>query len=120
MSKPLDAYHQVADEFGVTVPDVRVICGAIGLTGSQMSFEQWLGFLRGKMDAAGLVPTSRDVHNTREKPVETEEMAELRSCTLCEQFLEEDDEGTPLHHSETSEDGVLCRNCAERSEGFGS
>lgn len=106
--KAHEAYAKAADEYGVPEFAVRDVCGPIGKE-SGISFNERLQLLRAKMDAAGFIPVrAPDRDDTLCEP------RELRSCVICESFLENDDEGEPVTHSEGElDDGVVCRNCIE-------
>ena len=115
-------FAQLAQEYGVTESIVRDICGPIG----RAPQENWLervALMRSKLEMTGLSPVgnplpvsvsiSEDEEQTDEdKEIDEEEpVPELRSCMLCESFLDDDDEGEPLVHSEEDRTGVLCRKC---------
>lgn len=102
------AYAQVADEFGIPEAIVREICGPIGRE-SGISFAERLRVLRTKLSDYGLIPVREPYRDS-----DNGEPRELRSCVLCESFLENDDPGTPVTDGEGElPDGVVCRNCIE-------
>lgn len=102
------AYAQVADEFGIPEAIVREICGPVGKE-TGISFAERLQVLRVKLSDFGLLPVREPYHEPDDG-----EQRELRSCVLCDGFLENDDPGTPVVDGEgESPDGVVCRNCVE-------
>lgn len=111
---PRSAYARVATEFGVTEEMIRRICGPVGNT--NITFEERLALLRAKMDAAGLAPMRVNVIDTL-KNEEPEEPRELRSCVLCEEFLDGDDPGQSVVNAEDYlERGCICSRCRGLSE----
>lgn len=106
--KPSAAYAQIADEFDIPEFAVREICGPVGREAG-ISFEDRLQVLRVKLSDYGLTPVREPYHDP-----DAGEQRELRSCLLCESFLENDDEGTTARHEEGAlPDAVICRNCIE-------
>lgn len=106
-------YSIVAEEYGVNIHTVREICGNIGNTVTDhVPFDERLAILRAKMGMANFAPITA-VHT---KDDEHEEPFELRNCTLCDEFLEDDDPGQDLIHAEDPEEtGVLCKRCRQAS-----
>jgi hypothetical protein len=110
-----DAYLQVGEEFGVPDYAVRNICGPVGQQ-NNIEFGERLAVLRAKMDAAGLVPT-RNRPSIHYKDEEPDVPRELRSCVLCNAFLDDDDPGQDVIHSEDCDiSAVVCRRCREAQE----
>jgi hypothetical protein len=107
---PRSAYAQVATEFGVTEEVVRRMCGPIGT--SIIRFAERVAFLRAKLDAAGLAPVRVNHIDIPNKDADTDERRELRSCILCEQFLDDDDPGgEAIDEEDCSQRGHICKSC---------
>lgn len=111
LHSPRSAYLRVATEFGLSENVVRTICRTAG--GS--TFSERVAILRAKLDAAGFAPVNAKTFDI--KPQEPEEPRELRTCILCQQFLDDDDPGQDVVNSEDYADvRCVCRNCRQTSE----
>lgn len=110
LHQPRGAYTKVGAEFGVASDMVRRICGPIGL--GLLNFDERVAMLRAKMDNAGFAPVDVNTVDIPDKENEPGEPRELRSCVLCEQFLEDDDAGGDVVDPEHSEQhAYLCAKC---------
>lgn len=117
MSKTVIARHLysvIASEFGVPEFAVRKICGIVGNKSGMITAER-LSLMRAKMEIAGFGPVrgSDRQQDNKDEVDHDHEREPLRSCTWCQEFLDDDDEGESLVHSDEQIAGVLCRKCVK-------
>lgn len=111
LHSPRSAYLRVANEFGLSENVVRTICRTSGGD----TFAERVAILRAKLDAAGFSPVNAKTYEI--KAQEPEEPRELRTCLMCQQFLEDDDPGQDVINSEDYDDvRCVCRNCRQTTE----